>query len=770
MVDQQYREPVQSVFESVAAVESFISKGEIEIPEGERVAQALGRQLSQLLSPNVCGFYNNASVQQALYPVAFRCLAFLEIFDETTYFKECLSMIMQFAWIKKAFSVEEIDQIIFAFEKAVSLHIKEAGEKLEKEKSPNTKPQVTFSTKQRGTELLGVLFSFLRIFDILYEGYFNEISGSLDSILVASVDTSSITVMDRYGTHNNTGIKLLTKMSRKDPKKLYPFVQDLFRFYSNPVLRDEILSTFSYIAAKNALIFKDKVDPVYTTARSVNQSRVYQITTTILSRVGRVDPATARKCQLCLLQFLKDEVDVNLNYPFLGGIFNIAGVYKQSLEEEDLEFLREFARQQSDLFLSEVIQKILDYYANRDLKYMKDAFLQDQRDVLGRLIYLVDEKIDAKLSNIESSIVQLQERTEKIEDVLYIHQEDLDRVKGQVTQLGDRMNVVEVAKVLMEEQMREMNENLEDLASKVMSQQSGMKEFMALVVKKLPIPSSYVAKGKIRKRLILTFKCSKGRKPDFVMKTADWSKWITVVFLAAQTVEDAGRVSVLGLLKDLKALYDALTKSGLNGETRFGTLISAPFLTSKEEDDLIRGLRSNGFFDQFDYDTATATWYRKVGEPAAAAKVSGLKEETKGSTQIEKSAVGCKDVESKNASLVEIDVKEDFSDLNYGCFLYKTGGLFGSQRKRWFQISGGKELDSVVITYSVDQQGTQVKGKIQVSDLLSVSSLELLDSGLWFNWFSKTHNGSYRLRCEKKEEYEAWVRILRRCSVPYTSG
>lgn len=768
MVDQQYRGVVTSVCENVAILESFISKGATEIPEGERIAQALGRQLSELLNPNG-GFSNNASVQQVLYPVAFRCLAFLELLEDTTYFKESLNMIFQFAWIKKTASVEEIEQILFAFEKAVSLHIKEAGEKFGKEKLPNTKPQVTFSTKQRGGELLGVLFSFLRIFDILFERYFNEISGSIDSILVASVDTSNITIIDRYGTHNNTGIKLLTKMSRKDPKKLYPFVHDLFRFYSNPVLRDEILSTFSYIAAKNALIFKDKVDPIYTTARSVNQSRVYQITTTILSRVGRVDLLTARKCQLFLLQFLKDEVDVNLNFPFLGGIFNIAGVYKQSLQEEDLEFLRDFARQQSDLFLSEVIQKILDYYSNPDQKYMKDAFLQDQRDVLGRLICLVDEKIDDKLGDMESSIAKFQERTEKIEEVLYIHQEDLDRLKGQVTQLGDRMNVVEVANVLMEEQMKEMNENLEELASKVTSQQSQMKEFLALLVKKLPIPSSYGAKGKIRKRLILTFKCSRGRKPDFVMETADWSKWITVVFLAAQCVEDAVSLTVLGLLKDLKALYDTLMKSGLSGETRFNTLISAPFLTSKEEDDLICGLRANGFFNQFDYDADTATWYRKVSEPVA--KVS--KEEVKGSTHLQKSRVQSQDistkVETKKVLLVEVDV-EDFSDLNYGCFLYKVGGIFGSQRKRWFQISGGKDLNSVVITYSVDQQGIQVRGKIQVSDLLSVSSLERLDSGLWFNWFSKTHSGSYRLRCEKIEEYESWVRILRRCSVPYTSG
>lgn len=58
------------------------------------------------------------------------------------------------------------------------------------------------------------------------------------------------------------------------------------------------------------------VDQFYNTSRSVNQSRVYQITTTTLSQIGRVDPPTARKCQLSLLQFLKDEVDMNLPHHF----------------------------------------------------------------------------------------------------------------------------------------------------------------------------------------------------------------------------------------------------------------------------------------------------------------------------------------------------------------------------------------------------------------------------------------------------------------------
>eukprot|EP01040_Poterioochromonas_malhamensis_P004213 gene4213-4512_t len=574
MVDEQYSGVVNNILEKVVDLESSINRGEIEIPQGEKTAQVLGRHLSELLFHNGAS-YSNTSVQEALYSVVFRCLVFLPFLNDKTYFNYSLIMLIEFAWIKKPFSLEEIDQIIFIFEKAVNLYIMELEG--EKKNSPVTGVTVLQQIKKKhhDRELPSILFSFLRILDLLHERYFDQICRSIDSILVASSYTSTKTVMDRYGTHNNIGIKLLNKMSRKNPQSLYPFVQDLFEFSStNPVMMDEIMSIFSYIAAKNALIFKDKVDQFYNTSRSVNQSRVYQITTTILSRVGRVDSPTARKCQLCLIQFLKDEVDMNLNYAFLDGMFNIAGVYKKSLEKQDLEFLREFTRQQSDLRLSEVIQKMLDYYANPDLNYMKDAFLQDQRDILGRFICLVDEKIDAKLGNIESSIVKLQERTEKIEDVLYIHQEDLDRLKGQVTQLGDRMNVVEVANVLMEEQMKEMNENLEELANKVMNQQSQLKEFMAMVVKKIPIPSSYVAKGKIRKRLILTFKCSQGREPDFVMETADWSKWIKVVFIAAQTVQDAASFSMLGLLQDLKSLYDGLMTSGFDGKTRFNTLIS----------------------------------------------------------------------------------------------------------------------------------------------------------------------------------------------------
>lgn len=43
-------------------------------------------------------------------------------------------------------------------------------------------------------------------------------SRSIDSIIVASSFTSTMTIMDRYGTQNNTGIKLLNKMNRTNPK------------------------------------------------------------------------------------------------------------------------------------------------------------------------------------------------------------------------------------------------------------------------------------------------------------------------------------------------------------------------------------------------------------------------------------------------------------------------------------------------------------------------------------------------------------------------
>lgn len=125
-------------------------------------------------------------------------------------------------------------------------------------------------------------------------------------------------------------------------------------------------------------------------------------------------------------------------------------------------------------------------------------------------------------------------------------------------------------------------------------------------------------------------------------------------------------------------------------------------------------------------------------------------------------------VERLPPPLSTIDTDTDFSALVFGSILYKVGGPFGIQRKRWFSIRGGKGRSSIVLTYSVDSQRTDVKGTINVVDIVRMSGLERKGNGLWFTWFTRSgshHGGSYRLRCECEEVYGVWKELLYRCGV-----
>ena len=69
-------------------------------------------------------------------------------------------------------------------------------------------------------------------------------------------------------------------------------------------------------------------------------------------------------------------------------------------------------------------------------------------------------------------------------------------------------------------------------------------------------------------------------------------------------------------LEAARAAYDALSDRRKRKATKdesggFDKLLREPFLLSSEQDELISGLRGEGFFEKFAYDAAEAEWYAR---------------------------------------------------------------------------------------------------------------------------------------------------------------
>jgi hypothetical protein len=363
-IDEQFLNDVKKSYEIVHHYEEMYFDSSMNPHRGKDLYACF----FNLLYKNK-GFYLKVEVRKAMYPIAFRCLKLIDCDTEFTFIKQCLTMIEVYLRDKNIFNQDQTSIVMVTFEKFMGLFADHQKELMNSNGVPALTKEdrkTSMDLTKKGNALSGSLFELLGIFDLSYETHFKEIEKSIDSIVVASLWTSTMTVMNSYGTHSQTGLKLLNKVSRKTPTLLYSFMDTFFMHFlkdgkGNAVMMNEIMSIFSYLAARNAFIFQNRIDSLNTITRSINQTQIYQTVTMILSRVGRIDPITARKCQILLIQWIKDELDINLVLHFLNGIYNIAGVYKYSLEEKDISFFQGFAQLQSDMKITELVNKIADY-------------------------------------------------------------------------------------------------------------------------------------------------------------------------------------------------------------------------------------------------------------------------------------------------------------------------------------------------------------------------------------------------------------------------
>lgn len=159
----------------------------------------------------------------------------------------------------------------------------------------------------------------------------------------------------------------------------------------------------------------------------------------------------------------------------------------------------------------------------------------------------------------------------------------------------------------------EMVHSVDDLKEYVDENVAELKDFLAQIAKKLPIPVELSTEGRIRKTLILHFVC--GKEADrclypqdrtFTTETKEWSKWLKIGLSAVKVGKALITPPSVGdAVGAIKEAYEAYASKD---DAEFLSYISQPFLTSNEQDHLINQLREARFFDIFNYDAQAASW------------------------------------------------------------------------------------------------------------------------------------------------------------------
>ncbi|MHA2296823.1 MAG: hypothetical protein ACXAEU_00065 [Candidatus Hodarchaeales archaeon] len=179
-------------------------------------------------------------------------------------------------------------------------------------------------------------------------------------------------------------------------------------------------------------------------------------------------------------------------------------------------------------------------------------------------------------------------------------------IRSLANQIEEQNKMIQEAAVSVDSLKKYVDDNVDML-----------KDFLADVVKKLPIPVDFSAEGRIRKTMKLHFACGCAderclypKDRTFTTETKDWNKWTKVAFSAIKIGKAAISIpgnptSAMDAVAATRELYSAYKSEE---DEEFLTFISQPFLTSTEQDSLIEQLKEARFFDMFNYNAQEASW------------------------------------------------------------------------------------------------------------------------------------------------------------------
>ncbi len=294
----------------------------------------------------------------------------------------------------------------------------------------------------------------------------------------------------------------------------------------------------------------------------------------ILAEVARRKPEAVKSS----IPELRKAYDTNPNIRPL--IPNILGLIGKESEEQ-----------------ARYVLKILGEYLDSNDQHVLAATLSEFKNFAGQnrdLVIPYLEKIRSKESDPQEFV-----RDQAIAIIDFVERRDARSLASQIEEQNARI--------------KEAVKSVDDLVKYVDDNVSILKDFIASVTKKLPVPIGFSVKGKIRKTLILEFACSVNGKSClypkdrvFTTETKAWSKWLKIAFSAVKIGKAViYPVSVGDAVGAVREVYEYYKDKD---DTDFLSYISEPFLTSSEQDSLIEQLREANFFRVFNYNSQTASW------------------------------------------------------------------------------------------------------------------------------------------------------------------
>eukprot|EP00002_Diphylleia_rotans_P031068 TRINITY_DN6432_c0_g1_i1.p1 TRINITY_DN6432_c0_g1~~TRINITY_DN6432_c0_g1_i1.p1 ORF type:complete len:602 (+),score=135.74 TRINITY_DN6432_c0_g1_i1:66-1871(+) len=362
-------------------------------------------------------------------------------------------------------------------------------------------------------------------------------------------------------------LMLIQSMAKKNPKAILPHAKVFIDYIPSQNVSAMALGVMCEVAALDASIYKEALDDLKT-AMETNPGSRYSAAK-IIGLIGKLDEESARECTEILMDRLNDQSDSTMHPSYLVEVKNIATSFRA------------------------VVYEKISYFTE-----LRDSTNNESTRMLAQA--LIDALNERSLETV-STKVEVQEK--KVEEV----KKDIEETKEKVAEQEKRLQEIEL---ITNDVKKYVDENIAQL-----------KEFVAGIVKKLPVPMNFTTQDayfKTHKKLQLHFSCAK-KTPKciystktFIAETVQINKWIKVAYCGVLAGKAIWEMDPIGAVEGLMSVFDAANQSY---DANFRSFIAEPFLTSTEEDDLINNLRDSGFFDVFSYDAQLGDWCCQICHP-----------------------------------------------------------------------------------------------------------------------------------------------------------
>ncbi|RMG30411.1 MAG: hypothetical protein D6732_16280 [Methanobacteriota archaeon] len=439
-------------------------------------------------------------------------------------------------------------------------------------------------------------------------------SGTMFLTLILPKFMADPSIVDRYagfllhlmavgGTYGQLSASPISQVAQNRPQVIAPYVKELFSAIKTG--NDTLLVALYGLYPYNKEGFEEEFETLMELYKLKPAHK-----SIILKVIGDIATSRPEMIKPHLGTFLPDLSGMGTSYLVLNIFTEVAKADPHAVEP----FI--------DRIYAEVDNQPHMAYSVPNLLGLIGRALRTE-DMLEKLVVLMRKVPEEALPMVLAEIRNLGEMDTSLLDPYITEIKKLENHQQEGVRDQARMVVdlyegrsLRTLELSIEEQNRRISEavqSTEDLRRYVDENVSELKDFIAQINKKLPIPKRFSTRGKIRKTLILEFVCDGGSPnclfPDerpFTTETKDWNKWLKIAFsgikLGKSLIVPASAGDAISAVKDA---YDAYKEKY---DKDFLSYIKEPFLTSAEQDNLVNQLRDSKFFNVFSYDAQTANW------------------------------------------------------------------------------------------------------------------------------------------------------------------